>query len=370
MSKSLINILIIYQFLYFVFLPLLAWSQTSQSRSGKNSSTELKAVSSFGIFQDLNKGEKTEESIGISAISPTGPGASSPLYYHIHVLGEVLRPGTYRILPSDRVTDALKYAGGIMSVGSKKRIELRRKGKYQLFDIYSYKYNGDLSQNPYMMENDVIFVPVKKGEIQVEGPVNRPGNYEVLKIITLKEAIGMAGGFAAGLSLTEPIRVIRFDAEGKKNILEVANLPESLSKFKIVKGDIIVVSHFLIADKKFDYNVSRIPGDNIFYPTINDSVYVVGAVSIPGPYAFQPTFRAKDYVSQAGPDDKASLGRIKVISADGKKRSVSKMYAVNAGDTIVVPAKGFTFTSFVTLFGALTSMALTSLVFYDRFAND
>ncbi|MDO8520440.1 MAG: hypothetical protein Q7T11_09825, partial [Deltaproteobacteria bacterium] len=114
----------------------------------------------------------------------------------------------------------------------------------------------------------------------------------------------------------------------------------------------------------------RIPGDNIFYPTINDKVYVVGAVTTPGPYNFQPTFKVQDYVSQAGPLKDASLGKLKIITSDGTKKGVSKKASINAGETIIVPPRSLTAMNFVTWFGALTSMALTTLIFVDRFAPE
>lgn len=303
----------------------------------------------------------------LSGIPATGPGMSTAMSYNVHVLGDVARPGVYKILPSDRVTDAIKYAGGALPNGSERMIQLRRAGNNRVLDIYSYKFDGNLSQNPYLMENDVLFIPVKRGQFEIEGPVNRPGFYEILKPVSLKKAIQMSGNFSVGHSLKEPIRIIRFGKNEKKEIIPVPSTPEELNRFTVVNGDIIIVPHVLLTKKKFDYNVSRIPGDNIFYPTMNNNVYVIGAVSQAGPYPFQPNFNYKDYVSLAGPAKGSSIEYSKVIDSQGKKKNARKIKEINPGDTILVPSKTITVTNTLTWLNTITSLALTSFVFYDRF---
>ena len=335
----------------------------SYAQSGTSST-----VSSFGT--GLPGSDREKDAVSLGGILATGPGQGSGLYYNVHVIGEVVRPGTIKVLPSDRLSDVLRYAGGILSNGSERAIQLRRGGETKTLNFFDYKTNGVLSQNPYMTENDVIFVPLKKGQMEIEGPVRRPGFYELSKPISLAKAIKMAGGLATGYSTKQFMKIVRYDKGEKKQIIDVPFSEEAFGKTTIFAGDVIIAPHILLAHKKFDYDIQRIPGDNLFYPTVNDSVYVAGAVSVAGPYPFRPSFTAKDYVSLAGPQNLASLGRLKIISTDGKKKSVSKMSAVNAGDTIIVPSKAITAGNFITWFSALTSMALTTFIFIDRFAPE
>ncbi len=316
-----------------------------------------------------NKGEATDTSFS-SPSNSIGRVSEGSIYYNIHVLGEVNRPGTYKALPSDRITDGVRYAGGISENGSQTAIQLRRQGKRtQILDLFSYKFKGMLDQNPYLIENDVIFIPLKEGEFEVEGPVKRPGKYEMTGSINLENAINMAGGFATGRSIQAPIHIIRFNENEKKEILKIDNKEESIKSFAIQKGDVVIVPHVLTANNKFDYNLKQLPGDHIFYPTLNDQIYVSGAVSLPGPYPFQPGLSVNNYISQAGPSDKASLKRARIIGSDGKRRTVNDIDLVNPGDTIVVPAKAITVTNAISWFSTLSSLALTSFVFYDRFAK-
>lgn len=323
-------------------------------------------------FRTLPNSPNQESEKFLSSPSSSGDGGSSGgyVYYNIHILGEVNRPGTYKALPSDRVTDGVKYAGGISENGSQKVVELRRQGKRtQILDLFSYKYKGMLDQNPYLIENDVIFVPLKQGEFEVEGPVKRPGKYEMTGSLTLEKAINIAGGFGTGRSTQTPIRVIRFDENEKKAIIKVENNELDIQQFNIQKGDIVVIPHMLTAQNKFDYNLKQLPGDHIFYPTLNDQVYVSGAVSAPGPYPFQPGLTVSNYISQAGPNDKSSIKRVKIIGPDGKKRSVTEIEQINPGDTIFVPVKAVTVTNALAWFGTISSLALTSFVFVDRFGK-
>src|SRR3989338_1015229 len=53
------------------------------------------------------------DNLTLSPMPVSGPGGLSSVYYNVHILGQVRRPGVYKILPSDRATDAIKYAGDI-----------------------------------------------------------------------------------------------------------------------------------------------------------------------------------------------------------------------------------------------------------------
>ena len=362
--KQNLSIVLIFTCLFSWLMPGSLWAQ--QQRQG-SIDQDRENIPSF--LENREPEDVIGEVPTAMTVSPPSAKTGLSFSYNVHVLGYVTYPGTYRISPSDRLINALQFAGGVLKNGSQRNIQLRRKGETRGIDLYAFKYRGNMRQNPYLTNDDVIFVPLKKGEIEIEGPVKMPGYYEIMNPLSLDKALDMAGGLATGHSLKQPIRIVRYDQDEKKEVIEVPFSKEASRETTILPGDVVVIPHILLAEKKFDYNLKRIPGDNLFYPTLNDKVYVAGAVSMGGAYPFQPSYVVKDYVNLAGPQDSASLGRLKIISADGKKRSVSRTASVNAGETIIVPSKAITTGNFVAWFGTLTSMALTTFVFVDRFGN-
>ena len=56
----------------------------------------------------------------------------------VHILGEVGKPGVYRVPPSTRVTEAINMAGGFSGKGSERFVELRKvaEGRAYLLDLY------------------------------------------------------------------------------------------------------------------------------------------------------------------------------------------------------------------------------------------
>lgn len=340
-----------------------AWAQTADL-SNRQKQNVLKKQKSFE--EDNSKDQDTG---GQDAFDSGIDPERTKIFYSVHVTGFVAKPGVYKVIPSDKVTDALKYAGGLLENGSKRRIQLRRESDSETLDIYLYENSGDTSQNPFLMENDVIFVPAKLGEIRVEGPVNRPGVYEIGKSVSLASAIQMAGGFTTGRSLKDPIRVVRYDDNEQKEVIEVENSASSLKAFKLVKGDIVVVPHLLLTDKKFDYNPNRIPGDNIFYPTMDNNVYVIGAVVTPGPYTFQPNFSYREYVNMAGPTRNIGKHSIKVFRRDGKKIRVSQNTIIQPGDTLIVPESKFKTEVLIGIAASVVSLALSSVILVDQLKN-
>lgn len=347
------RVLSAYITLFFIGQPL-GWAQESKRDIFRPNTRSFRVESNNPIQM---------KSDGDDALSRLQDGDSER--YTIHVLGEVGRPGTIKIRPSDRVSDALRYAGNILPNGSQRRVELRREGQTRVIDLVSYQYRGDLNQNPYLMENDVIFIPVKAGEIQVEGPVNRPGYYEMSRSMSVAEAVRLAGGFASGRALEEPVKVIRYEGT-ERHVVPVENNEKALKSFRLKKGDIVVVPHIMTVGKKFDYKPNRIPGDHMFLPTTDDNVYVVGAVIAPGPYGFQPNFSVRQYANLAGPNENAKVGRLEIIRQNGQRLLAKSDTVINPGDTILVKQKYWkpeVVVGWLTTFVGLTT---SSLLIYNQ----
>lgn len=306
-------------------------------------------------------------SIGTTGSSVFGDAAMMSMGYQVHVLGEVMQPGTYRVMASDRLSEVILRAGGIAENGSERNIELRRKGGgVQHVDLLGFSLFGRLEGNPYVSDNDVIFVPLRDKVVQVVGAAKRPDIYELKNERTLENVIELAGGFNAAASMDKPIRIIRFKG-GQKNVEEIPIQADALKSFAVQNGDVIVVPNLLTKDTEFDYNVASIPGDQIFYPSYEDRVFVLGGVAFPGAYPFSPYYMVNQYISLAGGVNDRGTNRCTVTSIDGKTRKAKANDRVNPGDTIAVkqrwmnPAAWAGFALSIASFGLSASSTIIAL---------
>jgi polysaccharide export outer membrane protein len=304
---------------------------------------------------------------GGGAGTTMGETMMTSMGYQVHVLGEVMKPGTYRVAASDRVSEVISRAGGLAVNGSERNIEIRRRGGgVTHVDLLAFKLFGRLDQNPYVTDNDTVFVPLRKDVIQVVGAVKRPEFYELKNEKTLSQVLELAGGFNAATAMQEPIRIIRFK-EGVKSIEEVPIENETMKKFDILNGDVVVVPNIVTKGTKFDYNVASIPGDQVFYPSYEDRVFVLGGVAFPGAYEFSPYYTVSQYITLAGGLNERGKTKYKVITIEGKTKKVKPNDRVNPGDTIAVkqswmsPASWMSFALGVASFGLSASATIIAI---------
>lgn len=321
--------------------------------SGFGSGMQIPSNASLG-----ENGTTGGTSVGEAAMVGTG--------YQVHILGEVSRPGTYRIFASERLSEILQRAGGLAENGSERNIELRRRGSVQHVDLLSFTLFGRLEDNPYLTDNDVVFVPLRSKVIEIDGAVKRPNTYELKGEKTLADAIDLAGGFNAATAISESIRVIRF-SDGNKTVDEVPIDKGNLTDFLVRSGDVIVVPNLITKDTSFDYNVASIPGDRVFYPSYEDRVFVLGGVAFPGAYPFSPYYMLNQYISLAGGLNDRGTSKYRVIAIDGRTHKAKPYEHVNPGDTIMVkehwmsPASWAAFALSIASFGLSASSTIIAL---------
>ncbi len=130
------------------------------------------------------------------------------------VSGEVEVPGIYSARITDRVTKIINMAGGITSKASKVNIYIDRKGTHIPVNLEEFEYTGNTNSNPFIREGDVIFIPLKKGSINISGEVKRKGEFEVREGETLCYVLTKrAGGFTSSTSFEEPIKILRINED-------------------------------------------------------------------------------------------------------------------------------------------------------------
>jgi polysaccharide biosynthesis/export protein len=113
----------------------------------------------------------------------------------IFVVGEVARPGSYRVSAAGTALTALYAAGGPTMNGSLRALQIRRNGRIvSTIDLYDYLLKGDASRDARLLNGDIVFVPIHTGRVRVVGEVNRPGTYEIGVNGSLAEIVRAAGG--------------------------------------------------------------------------------------------------------------------------------------------------------------------------------
>jgi polysaccharide export outer membrane protein len=115
----------------------------------------------------------------------------------VSVLGQVEKPGTYKITTPRTLLDLLAMAGGLTPVADRHIMIERAPGARQREErVFLSNRSGDaLMANVTIDPGDTILVP-KAGIVYVLGDVGRPGGYtmENESRMTVLQAIALAGG--------------------------------------------------------------------------------------------------------------------------------------------------------------------------------
>ena len=191
------------------------------------------------------------------------------------VVGAVSQPGTYTISPLSRVSNALIAAGGVAKIGSLRKVQLRR-GNHTIkqIDYYNLLLRGDNSDDEYLQNNDIVFVPPIGPVVGVIGDVERPAIYELKGRESLRQALRLAAG-AGPFSNTERVQVLRADVQRRLIALDVDYKDNAVS-FRLHDGDLVKVFHMQTIHE--------------------DTVVLTGNVRRPGEYQWHPGMTVSELI--------------------------------------------------------------------------
>ncbi|WP_293074877.1 SLBB domain-containing protein, partial [Moorena sp. SIO4A5] len=184
--------------------------------------------------------------------------ASTDAISDVAVVGEVFRPGAYRLGGGENgasrptVSQAIQTAGGIKPSANVRQIQVRRPtrdGTEQLINVNLWKLlqEGDLSQDLALQKGDTVIIPtvteITAAEaaqiastnlspnvirVNVSGEVKQPGTVEMPSNTTLNEALLSVGGFNERSE--EVVELIRFNLDGSLTRREIqVNLKQGLN---------------------------------------------------------------------------------------------------------------------------------------------
>jgi len=194
----------------------------------------------------------------------------------VSMVGELANPGTYTLPSFASVFNALYAAGGPNEEGSFRSIKVFRDSRQVAeVDVYEFLANGNQQQNIRLQDNDVIIVPAVQTRVEVQGPVRRPGLFEIQPDEDIKDLIRYAGGFKSE-AYTQRIGVRRVSDAARK-VADVSQ--EQFESFKVQDGDIYLVGEKL---NRFE-----------------NRVQISGAVYHPGEFALFEGMTVKDLIEKA-----------------------------------------------------------------------
>ncbi len=159
----------------------------------------------------------------------------------VSIYGEVGVQGGFTLSALNTAFNALAAAGGPSPLGSVREIQISRAGKTHTLDLYKYM-KGEVTGAYYDLQNgDVLFVPVAKKIVSVEGAVNRPMRYEVIDNETIADVIGYAGGMAVN-AYADYVQLVR--RQGNEVTYTDYDLQDVLSgaqKVVLQNGDVVAL---------------------------------------------------------------------------------------------------------------------------------
>ena len=238
----------------------------------------------------------------------------------VAISGEIVQPGLYTLAGQEseypRLFQALQQAGGLTQAANLTQVEVRRKGldgqaiAFSV-DLLSLLQDGDIDQNVFLQDGDVIIIPsstqldrvalsqladsnlranrAEPVDIAIVGQVTQPGPYRIEAgdgSVTLVQALQEAGGITSSADLRK-VQLRRQTRQGTEQVFDI-NLWELLQEgdlsqdLALQQGDTVLVPTAL---EPTVAELTALASSSISPGTIE--VNVVGEVESPGTLAVQ-----------------------------------------------------------------------------------
>lgn len=187
----------------------------------------------------------------------------------IPVTGAVANPGLYHGLTSQRVSEMIEQAGGLLPDASRRHIEFRGGPQNIVVDLDRAAFVGDITLNPCLYAGLSIHVPTKSNDlIQVVGAVNDPRDIELRPGDDFNTILTLAGGPSIGAD-TSAVQILGGNPR-----------PFRLGE-KLRAGDIVMVPSRPLSVEQ-------------------SMITVFGAVETPGRYEFREGLDLREVIGSAG----------------------------------------------------------------------
>jgi len=197
----------------------------------------------------------------------------------VSVSGKVEDPGIFVLSAGDRVSEALRRAGGANEGASRRNIRLFRGDSLIIVDLLKYFVGADSKENPYIREGDVIVVPSREisvNQIGIYGAVRSAGVFEYSQNDMLSDLILLAHGLTSDADSLD-FEIVRFNDDGISSRTIQVSLPDgdawtdSVARIRLLPDDRLLFRH--VPEYHQTAQVS-VMGEVVYpgvYPIIEDS---------------------------------------------------------------------------------------------------
>lgn len=245
----------------------------------------------------------------------------------VFLVGEVQKPGSYRLSSLSTIFNALFASGGPTKDGTLRDVQLIRNGEVvSRFDLYNFLLHGDKSRDTSLRDQDTVFVPVIGDVVAVGGEVKRPAIYELKnggKVSSLGQVLELAGGVRP-TGMLERVQIERVQAHQERRALDIdlsgPGVNGTKSRVKTAATEVPV--------QNLDF-IKVFPID----PVMRNAVYLKGHVTRPGPYQFQAGMRVADLIhskSELLPDAYLGYAHIlRLTNGDGATNRTREIIPIN-----------------------------------------
>jgi len=204
---------------------------------------------------------------------------ANPKYTRVYLLGEVMKPGLYRLSQAEsfenKLMAAIGLAGGFTKTADLQSIEVHfPDNQKKIINIYDMINNSSITANIHIEDGSTVIVKQGVAQVYVLGQIEKPGGYKYVSGARFTDYIAEAGGPRSTAAL-DNIGIVR-NHIGNTEIFRVQltdNLQEKNNKNtpEIRPGDMIFIPKHAFADWRDIGTVLGIARDsaiiyNIFKP--------------------------------------------------------------------------------------------------------
>jgi protein involved in polysaccharide export with SLBB domain len=247
-----------------------------------------------------------------------------PAVFKIYIKGEVHTTREMQVWALTRLSTVL--GNNLTSYSSMRNIQIRSSnGQVRTYDLFMANRAGDLSQDPYVRPDDIITVNRIDRKVTINGAVERPGTYELLRGENLKQLVEVYGYGLTDFADTTRIDLVRYidsqSGSGDRTLLSNQDLLNNyrLQNFDEVTIRSVTAERPVVTQERYERQIT-----------------IAGAVRRPGTYQLRMDENLKDLIEVYGDGLTllADTTRIELIRYTNRVALTGDRISLNESDII------------------------------------